>query len=201
MVGRTNRYGITYAENNDRVSDIATHQKNLAQTVENALATVDDRHTDATGKPIVRDTLTQLNAASPFVGQAGWVKNDITSNNGLYIWNGYQWKHYVEDQPVKQTTARLPYQSGGTYTLMRKGNIVTLTGQGTCTSTGTQANARVNETIPAGYRPKTATAVGWGNNQKMDMLIYPDGHITLLGSANGWVNLGATWICDEDYSA
>lgn len=201
MVGRTNRYGITYAENNDRVSDIATHQKNLAQTVENALAIVDDRHTDATGKPIVRTTLAQLKTSQPFTGQAGYVTQDGDANNGLYMWTGSQWKHYVEDQPVKQTTVRLPYQSGGTYTLTRKGNIVTLTGQGTCDNTGTQGNSRPSETIPVGYRPKTATAVGWGNNQHMDMLIYPDGHITLLGSANGWVNVGTTWICDEDYLA
>lgn len=199
MVGRTNRYGITYAEDNDLVVDITTHQKQLAQTVENALATVDDRHTDATGKPIVRDTLAQLNTASPFVGQAGWVKNDTTGNNGLYIWNGHQWKHYVEDQPIKQTTVRMPYQTGGVYNLVRSGNIVTLSGQGTCSDSGTQGNSRAGETIPAGYRPKVITAVGWGHNQHMDMLIYPDGHITLLGSAYGWVHIGATWICDEDY--
>ncbi|PKZ14037.1 hypothetical protein CYJ32_07375 [Alloscardovia omnicolens] len=92
---------------------------------------------------------------------------------------------------------RLPYQTGGAYTLTREGNIVTLGGQGTCDNVQNAGNLKVNEAIPAGYRPTAPMSVSWGGNQKMDMLIKPDGTITLLGNAYGWVHIGAAWITSD----
>lgn len=100
-------------------------------------------------------------------------------------------------QATKSTTVRLPYQTGGAYTLTREGDIVTFGGQGTCSNVQNLGNATVNETIPTGYRPTATTAVSWGGNQKMDMLIKPDGTITLLGNAYGWVHVGAAWITHD----
>ena len=96
-----------------------------------------------------------------------------------------------------RTTLRLPYQTGGTYYLVRSGDLVTLGGQGTCSSIPTQGNAAMRETIPSGYRPAVTTCIGWGNVQQMDMRISTDGEIALLGSANGWVNVGAAWITHD----
>lgn len=98
---------------------------------------------------------------------------------------------------TKSIIQRLPYQTGGAYTLTREGNIVTLGGQGTCDNVQNAGNVTVNETIPTGYRPTATTAVSWGGNQKMDMLIKPDGTITLLGNAYGWVHIGASWITHD----
>lgn len=98
---------------------------------------------------------------------------------------------------TKSIIQRLPYQTGGAYTLTREGNIVTLGGQGTCDNVQNAGNLTVNETIPTGYRPTATTAVSWGGNQKMDMLIKPDGTITLLGNAYGWVHIGASWITHD----
>ncbi|WP_148130744.1 hypothetical protein [Alloscardovia sp. HMSC034E08] len=110
--------------------------------------------------------------------------------------------HNVESQvtslqATKSTTVRLPYQTGGAYTLTREGNIVTLGGQGTCDSIQNAGNLKVNEAIPAGYRPTAPMSVSWGGNQKMDMLIKTDGTITLLGNAYGWVHIGASWITHD----
>ncbi|WP_454893756.1 hypothetical protein [Alloscardovia omnicolens] len=100
-------------------------------------------------------------------------------------------------QATKSTTVRLPYQTGGAYTLTREGNIVTLGGQGTCDNVQNAGNLKVNEAIPAGYRPTAPMSVSWGGNQKMDMLVKPDGTITLLGNAYGWVHIGASWITHD----
>jgi len=98
---------------------------------------------------------------------------------------------------TKSIIQQLPYQTGGAYTLTREGDIVTFGGQGTCSSVQNLGNVTVNETIPTGYRPTATTAVSWGGNQKMDMLIKPDGTITLLGNAYGWVHIGASWITHD----
>lgn len=98
---------------------------------------------------------------------------------------------------TKSIIQRLPYQTGGAYTLTREGNIVTLGGQGTCSNIQNAGNLKVNESIPTGYRPTAPISVSWGGNQKMDMLIETDGTITLLGNAYGWVHVGASWITHD----
>ncbi|WP_022857256.1 MULTISPECIES: hypothetical protein [Actinomycetes] len=126
------------------------------------------------------------------------VDNRITSVNDILTSNLRNVESQVTSlQATKSTTVRLPYQTGGAYTLTREGNIVTLGGQGTCDNVQNAGNVTVNETIPTGYCPTATTAVSWGGNQKMDMLIKPDGTITLLGNAYGWVHIGASWITHD----
>lgn len=132
----------------------------------------------------------QLNTITAYTGQ----KAKIIGSNEEYTYNNGVW---VSVTRIKSIIQRLPYQTGGAYTLTREGNIVTLGGQGTCDNVQNAGNLKVNEAIPAGYRPTAPMSVSWGGNQKMDMLVKPDGTITLLGNAYGWVHIGASWITSD----
>ncbi|MDK6445717.1 hypothetical protein QP104_07295 [Alloscardovia omnicolens] len=132
----------------------------------------------------------QLNTITAYTGQ----KAKIIGSNEEYTYNNGVWVSVTRTKSIIQ---RLPYQTGGAYTLTREGNIVTLGGQGTCDNVQNAGNLKVNEAIPAGYRPTAPMSVSWGGNQKMDMLIKPDGTITLLGNAYGWVHIGASWITHD----
>lgn len=132
----------------------------------------------------------QLDSITAYEGQKAQTldtKTEYTYSNGVW----------VSVTRIKSIIQRLPYQTEGAYTLTREGNIVTLGGQGTCNNVQNAGNLKVNETIPAGYRPTAPMSVSWGGNQKMDMLIKPDGTITLLGNAYGWVHIGASWITHD----
>ena len=132
----------------------------------------------------------QLNTITAYTGQ----KAKIIGSNEEYTYNNGVWVSVTRTKSIIQ---RLPYQTGGAYTLTREGNIVTLGGQGTCDNVQNAGNLKVNEAIPAGYRPTAPMSVSWGGNQKMDMLIETDGTITLLGNAYGWVHIGASWITHD----
>lgn len=132
----------------------------------------------------------QLDSITAYEGQRARIINDSTE----YTYSNGAW---VSITRIKSVIQRLPYQTGGAYTLTREGNIVTLGGQGTCDNVQNAGNLKVNEAIPAGYRPTAPMSVSWGGNQKMDMLVKPDGTITLLGNAYGWVHIGASWITHD----
>lgn len=89
---RTPRYQLTYPTSSDEVDDAPQQFKTMCESVENALATVDDRQTDEAVKPVVRSTLAQLAEASGVTGQTGYVTGDTTeSNNGAYVYTGSAW--------------------------------------------------------------------------------------------------------------
>lgn len=99
MATTTPRYGLTYPTGYDQVADTPTIFKNMADSVENALGEVDDRHTNAAVMPVVRPSLMQLQQATAITGQIGFVTSD-GDNTGPYIWDGTQWvKTRNADQP------------------------------------------------------------------------------------------------------
>lgn len=90
MTATTPRYDLTYPTGTDQVNDTPTIYKNMADSIENALATVDDRQTGEAVKPVVRTTLDQLVEASAVDGQSGLVTGAGTAQ-GLYYRLGDQW--------------------------------------------------------------------------------------------------------------
>lgn len=99
MATTTPRYGLTYPTGYDQVADTPTIFKNMADSVENALGEVDDRHTNAAVMPVVRPSLMQLQQATAITGQTGYVTGG-NDDNGPYVWDGTQWvKTRNADQP------------------------------------------------------------------------------------------------------
>lgn len=90
MTTQTSRYKLTYPTGSDLVSGAPAQLKTMCESVENALATVDDRQTGEAVKPVVRTTLDQLVEASAVDGQSGLV-TDAGQSQGLYYRLGDQW--------------------------------------------------------------------------------------------------------------
>lgn len=90
MSATTPRYGITYPTGSDLVSQAPTQFESMADTIETALANVDDRQTANAVKPVVRTTLAQLQEASGVTGQTGYVTDD-GANKGVYVYDGGAW--------------------------------------------------------------------------------------------------------------
>lgn len=91
MTAQTSRYGIQYPTGSDLVSNIPQHMQNAANSIEQALADVDDRHTTAAYSPVIRNTYTQLKTVSAQVGQLGFVTGDNALYHGAYVYNGTDW--------------------------------------------------------------------------------------------------------------
>lgn len=90
MTTQTSRYKLTYPTGSDLVSGAPAQLKTMCESVENALATVDDRQTGEAVKPVVRTTLDQLVEASAVDGQSGLV-TEAGQSQGLYYRLGGQW--------------------------------------------------------------------------------------------------------------
>ena len=91
MSAQTPIYGIQYPTESDLVRDVHQHMKTVATTVESALHEVDQRATPAGSTPVIAQTLDQLLKLSGVVGQTGYVTNDTSGNNGMYVHNGTGW--------------------------------------------------------------------------------------------------------------
>ena len=94
MTSQTSRYGIKYPTGGDLVSDIPSHMQHAAQSIERALANVDDRHTTAAYSPVVRPTFSLLNQVRPQPGQIGIVTGDNAIYKGTYIYDGTNWGQF-----------------------------------------------------------------------------------------------------------
>lgn len=92
MSAQTPIYGITYPTESDLVRDIADHLKTEAQTVETALHEVDQRATPAGSTPVIAQTYGQLSQMSGVTGQTGYVTNDASYRNGVYIHDIAGWE-------------------------------------------------------------------------------------------------------------
>lgn len=115
MSASTPRYGITYPTGSDLVSQAPTQFESMADTIETALANVDDRQTENAVKPVVRATLDQLAEAAGVTGQTGYVTADSTSaNNGAYVYNGSAWVKYAMKSDVDALADQITqgYESG-----------------------------------------------------------------------------------------
>lgn len=91
MSAQTPIYGITYPTESDLVRDVHEHMKTVATTVEAALHEVDQRATPAGSTPVIATTFEQLSKLSGVVGQTGYVTDDTSANNGMYVYNGAAW--------------------------------------------------------------------------------------------------------------
>lgn len=106
---RTPRYQLTYPTSSDEVDDAPQQFKTMCESVETALATVDDRQTGEAVKPVVRPTLEQLEAATAVTGQTGVVTGDADTANGVY--------HYLDGAWVKAPVVRnIEFDRSGTDT-------------------------------------------------------------------------------------
>lgn len=126
MTATTPRYDLTYPTGTDQVADTPTIFKNMADSVENALSEVDDRHTNAAVMPVVRPSLMQLRQATAITGQTGYVTADATAaNNGAYVWTGSAWVKLVTvtDMAVPELTFSHPDFSIAAYP-RRAGNLI-----------------------------------------------------------------------------
>lgn len=92
MSAQTPIYGIQYPTDSDLVRDIADHLKTEAQTVETALHEVDQRATPAGSTPVIAQTFDQLSQMSGVTGQTGYVTNDASYRNGVYIHDIAGWE-------------------------------------------------------------------------------------------------------------
>lgn len=110
---RTPRYQLTYPTSSDEVDDAPQQFKTMCESVENALATVDDRQTTEAVKPVVRTTLAQLADVSGVTGQTGYVTGD-GDNNGAYVWSGSAWVKYAMKSDVDALADQITqgYESG-----------------------------------------------------------------------------------------
>lgn len=101
MTGKTARYGLVYPQGSDYVADTPEIFKQFADTTEAALSQVDDRQTDAAVKPVVRPTLTQLQAATGVTGQTGYVtEDDDPLADGVYHYDGSSWTKDGRSLPI-----------------------------------------------------------------------------------------------------
>lgn len=85
MSAQTPIYGITYPTESDLVRDVHEHMQTVATTVESALHEVDQRATPAGSTPVIATTFDQLSQMPGVVGQTGYVTNDASYRNGVYI--------------------------------------------------------------------------------------------------------------------
>lgn len=103
MTATTPRYDLTYPTGADQVADTPTIFKNMADSVENALGEVDDRHTNAAVMPVVRPSLMQLQQATAITGQTGYVTDDAATA-GMYVWTGTSWLRIVDSPMIEAST-------------------------------------------------------------------------------------------------
>ena len=91
MSAQTPIYGITYPTESDLVRDVHQHMQTVATTVESALHEVDRRATPAGSTPVIATTFDQLSQMPGVVGQTGYVTNDPSGRNGMYIRGANGW--------------------------------------------------------------------------------------------------------------
>lgn len=168
MTTQTSRYKLTYPTGSDLVSGAPAQLKTMCESVENALATVDDRQTSEAVKPVVRTTLDQLVEASAVDGQSGLV-TEAGQSQGLYYRLGGQWI------PLAPRAKR---QWSGTFT-RSDGKLLINTGETDMIATKTD-----------GTNDITIQSIGGGSLIKL-----PAGRwlasalIQFSGVTNAWLNL------------
>lgn len=94
MTATTPIYGLAYPEGTDLVSSAPDSFKSMAETVESALHTVDQRATPEGATPVIATTLAALQDETATIGQIGFVTAD-GDNTGPYAWSGSDWLRYA----------------------------------------------------------------------------------------------------------
>lgn len=112
MSAQTPIYGIEYPTESDLVRDIADHLKTEAQTVEAALHEVDQRATPAGSTPVIAQNYDQLSTLGGVTGQTGYVTNDESGRNGMYIRGANGWTRGGTTAPADGTNLELANNDG-----------------------------------------------------------------------------------------
>lgn len=152
MTATTPIYGLSYPEGSDLVSTAPDSFKAMADTVEQALYTVDQRSTPAGATPVIATTLESLKAQTATVGQTGFVTSD-GGQTGPYIWDGTSWHHahwYTADDKAKTT---LVNESGWKCEYMIKHGFVYVTVNLSDSGTKGWSESQMPGTLPEEARP------------------------------------------------
>lgn len=211
MTSQTSRYGIKYPTGGDLVSDIPAHLQQAAQSIESALADVDDRHTTAAYSPVVRTTYYQLNQVRPQPGQLGIVTREPKEQyNHYYIGDaGGTWVILYTNTkaPVLSKTVQLPATSvlwkmpfsTEQIRIMRMGQMVFVNGRVKFNQDQQLNHLSVNEKIPEGYRPAVGTAtIACTGNTCVSFSVNTDGTTIALGNPkNTWAFASGAWITTD----
>lgn len=213
MTAQTSRYGIKYPTGGDLVSNIPQHMQQAAQSIESALADVDDRHTTAAYSPVVRPTFYLLNQVRPQPGQIGIVTAEpketynhyyIGTKDGtwaiLYANTTAPALSKTVQLPIASVEWKMPF-SNDKIRITRMGQMVFMNGSVKFNNAGQVNHQRMNETIPQGYRPayNNATAVTAGNTY-ITLICNRDGSVTFLGDPrNQYCAIIGTWVTDNDW--
>lgn len=214
MTAQTSRYGIQYPTGSDLVSNIPQHMQNAANSIEKALADVDDRHTTAAHSPVVRKNKAELDSAGGQPGQIGIVTAE--SNPALsmyYIRSTGGWVRLFTDTKVNQLSHenplgsktiswKVPY-SDSKIQLIRVWQFVFLTGAVKFNASGQLNHTKCSETIPLGYRPTVNdTIVNFCGNAWPSMFINADGSVRMLGNPlNQYAACSAAWFTTNPWPA
>ncbi len=113
MSATTPRFNIQFPTADDLVSGFTEDVRAMCNTIDTALAEVDDRNNTGGVKPIVRNTLAQLQAASAVTGQTGQVTDD-GFNTGTWHFNGNQWVK-VQEQATEWQAFQFEMQSESSF--------------------------------------------------------------------------------------
>ncbi|MBF9696913.1 hypothetical protein IHQ76_08920 [Bifidobacterium dentium] len=176
MTATTPIYGLAYPEGTDLVSTAPDSFKSMAETVESALHTVDQRATPEGATPVIATTLAALQDETATIGQTGFVTAD-GDNTGPYIWDGDSWRHaYWYTTPDKEKTTVLQNTLWVCWYLIKRGFVYVYVFIADTGTTGWK-NTQMPVTLPEEARPP------------IDMSISP----AINNNASpGWFNITAT---------
>lgn len=150
---RTPRYQLTYPTSSDEVDDAPQQFKTMCESVETALAMVDDRQTSEAVKPVVRTTFAQLTEAGGVTGQTGYV-TDEGANTGMYVYDGSAWHHaYTYTVDDIELTYLVNDESGWTVRYMVRHGFVWVRANISKTGTGNWGKITCPAKLPEALRP------------------------------------------------
>ena len=195
----TPRYQLTYPTSSDEVDDAPQQFKTMCESVESALATIDDRQTSEAVKPVVRTTLAQLAEAAGVTGQSGYVTDD-GDDTGFYVHDETSWKA-IATNTYKLVSFTPPY-SQNPINILKIGRLAFSSGSWTGkTNFFNKSDELSTVKVPDELIPLsnvTITANG-NNNQIFSYRIDEDGMVHTTGSANiGYLfMLNGAWVTKE----
>ena len=215
MSAQTPIYGITYPTESDLVRDVHQHMQTVATTVESALHEVDQRATPAGSTPVIAQTLDQLSALSGVVGQTGYVTNDASYRNGVYIHDSTGWERASDTlgddlfELANNTNWSSQYRAwlsaGAVFLSLRLVRKTNWPQQSIAMSEEKVGNVKVPAFLPPWFIHAPACAWGVSNNKvnSIGLRVDPDGSIRVetlepnVGlNANGIIQGTITWPCE-----
>lgn len=177
MTSSTPRYGLVYPTGTDQVDDTPQIFQSMANSIESALANVDNRQTAEAVKPIVMPTLAQLQQAQAVTGQTGYVTSE-SANAGPWIYTGSSWLRLATDVVTGPTT--VISNGNGEATAVKYGHVVELHLHWNSATSVSYGSAQLG-TLPDGYKPVqnvTGTWSGRDGESQRSVSILTDGTVS-----------------------